>query len=157
MIPKAVNEHDECNHATAKQNFPMAGHAVKFSHPGSVNPPRILSRTLTSQKYLWKSRFLLRFAQGAGERQKCRFAESITRSTRGGSERACCRAVLKLNCQCETFRREFKKHRCRACLIVLAFASQSRFARSSGVAVAETHSTDLQSPGRRCRATLVDC
>jgi len=37
VIPKAVNEHDECNHATAKQNLPMAGHAVKFSR---VSPAR---------------------------------------------------------------------------------------------------------------------
>jgi hypothetical protein len=44
VIPKAVHKHDECNHATAKQRFPVAGHALKFSHTGSVKPPRVFCR-----------------------------------------------------------------------------------------------------------------
>jgi hypothetical protein len=41
VIPKGVNKHDECNHTTAKQNFPMAGHVLKFSHTSRVKPRRI--------------------------------------------------------------------------------------------------------------------
>src|SRR5262245_38902056 len=42
VIPKGVNEHDECNHATAKQKFPMAaGNILIFSHSGNLKPRRL--------------------------------------------------------------------------------------------------------------------
>src|SRR5215471_4986780 len=41
MIPKGVNEHDDCNHAAAKQKFPMAVQIRKFSHTGKLKPRRI--------------------------------------------------------------------------------------------------------------------
>jgi len=44
VIPKAVNKHEECDDATAKQNFQMTGHAFQFSHTRNVKPPHIFCR-----------------------------------------------------------------------------------------------------------------
>jgi hypothetical protein len=66
MIPEAVTEHDECKHATAKQDFPMAGHgALKISHTASVKPARISREKIFTPKAI-KSDFCSLGAACAG-------------------------------------------------------------------------------------------
>jgi len=98
VIPKAVNEHDECNHATAKQSFPMTGHALKFSHTGSVKPARTsgeknftLKRLSFSSAFPWCAR-----SEPQNFARKCRCSiglrwrfSSGKNSTRKGKESGC--------------------------------------------------------------------